>query len=101
MTVAQRATNATRVNPLWNELDHGTEIANSTVPTPRKRAVPNEPGANVCQPYPAKKSTPSTGRRASRRLLTRPPGLSVLFLGSIALFAGGHLPDPGEEEIQA
>jgi hypothetical protein len=57
---------ATRANALWKALDHGTEITNSTVPTPRKRSVPNEPGANVCHMYEARKTIPNTGRNASR-----------------------------------
>jgi hypothetical protein len=45
---AHKATKATRANALWKALDHGTEIANNTAPTPTKRSVPKEPGANVC-----------------------------------------------------
>src|SRR3954467_5182750 len=101
MTVAQRATKAARATALWKVLDHGTEIANSTAPTPTNKAVPNDSGANVCQPYPAKNRTPSKGRSASRRALTWFPGLSLVSLGSTAPLAGSHRPDTGEEEIQA
>src|SRR5829696_2195759 len=69
---AHRATKATRANALWKALDHGTEITNNTAPTPRKRSVPNEPGAKVCHTYPARKTMPSTGRNASRCDLTLP-----------------------------
>src|SRR5215203_685408 len=63
---APSATKATRANALWKALDQGTEITNNTAPTPKKRSVPKEPGANVCQKYPARKATPSTGRNPSR-----------------------------------
>jgi hypothetical protein len=65
---------AIRANPLWKVLDHGTEITNSEAPTPKNSVVPNEPGANVCQTYAARKTTPSTGRNPSSRDLK----LSVL-----------------------
>src|SRR5919107_2541596 len=64
---AHRATKATRANALWKPLDQGTEITNITAPTPRKSSVPKEPGANVCQTYPARKATPNTGRNLSKR----------------------------------
>src|SRR5215203_439627 len=70
---APKATKATRANALWKALDHGTEITNNTAPTPRKRSVPKESGANVCQAYPARKTIPSTGRNLSRCDLIRYP----------------------------
>ena len=66
-----KAAKAARTKALWKVLDHGTEITNNTVPNPRKRSVPNEPGANVCQTYPAKKTKTSTGRNPSRYDLIR------------------------------
>src|ERR671912_783405 len=62
---AHKATKATTANALWKALDHGTEITNNTAPTPKKRSVPKESGANVCQAYPARKTIPSTGRNPS------------------------------------
>src|SRR5215204_1198909 len=70
---APKATKAARANALWKELDHGTEITNNTTPTPRKRSVPKESGANVCQAYPARKTIPSKGRNPSRCDLMRYP----------------------------
>src|SRR5687767_12676812 len=70
---AHKETKATRANALWKVLDHGTEITNSTAPTPRKRSVPKEPGANVCHTYPARNTIPSPGRNPSRYDLIRYP----------------------------
>src|SRR4028119_1406005 len=61
-TVVPRATRATSANARWNELDHGTEIANSTAPRPRKSAAPNEPGAKGDHAYPPAKAAPARGR---------------------------------------
>src|SRR5215208_5341103 len=68
-----KATKAARANALWKALDHGTEITNNTAPTPRKRSVPKESGANVCQAYPARKTIPSAGRNPSSCDLIRYP----------------------------
>jgi hypothetical protein len=88
-TVAPSATRATSANARWNELDQGTEIANSTAPRPRKSAVPNEPGANVDHAYPPRKAAPSSARRPSRSALGPPraEGLSASLTGAASLIA--------------